>query len=98
MQQQVADVERVLPYKVYSKAGCIFCDAAMDLLEQKGIEYEEVKVPGNEEAMNLFKMNRFKTVPQIFTDRDVYVGGYQDLKSALVDWPENPAESNSFSN
>jgi glutaredoxin len=57
----------------------------MDLLEQKGIEYEEVKVPGNEEAMNLFKMNRFKTVPQIFTDRDVYIGGYQDLKSKLVD-------------
>ena len=38
-------------YKIYSKAGCIFCDAAMDLLEQKGIEYEEVKVPENEEAM-----------------------------------------------
>ena len=98
MQQQVVDVERVLPYKVYSKAGCIFCDAAMDLLEQKGIQYEEVKVPGNEEAEKLFKTNQFRTVPQIFTDKDVYVGGYQDLKSALVDWPDNPAEANSFSN
>lgn len=83
MQQQVVDVERVLPYKVYSKAGCIFCDAAMELLEEKGIEYEEIKVPGNEEATNLFKMNKFKTVPQIFTDRDVWIGGFQDLKKKL---------------
>jgi len=83
MQLRVVDVERVLPYKVYSKAGCIFCDAAMELLEEKGIEYEEIKVPGNEEATKLFKMNRFKTVPQIFTDRDVWIGGFQDLKKKL---------------
>lgn len=83
MQLRVVDVERVLPYKVYSKAGCIFCDAAMELLEAKGIEYEEIKVPGNEEATKLFKMNKFKTVPQIFTDRDVWIGGFQDLKKKL---------------
>ena len=83
MQLRVVDVEKVLPYKVYSKAGCIFCDAAMELLEEKGIEYEEIKVPGNEEATNLFKMNKFKTVPQIFTDRDVWIGGFQDLKKKL---------------
>ena len=68
----------------------------MELLEEKGIQYEEIKVPGNEEATKLFKMNRFKTVPQIFTDRDVYVGGYQDLKRSLVEWPDNSAEANSF--
>ena len=72
-----------MSWKVYSRDGCIFCDAAMELLEAKGIQYEEIKVPGNEEATKLFKMNRFKTVPQIFTDRDVYVGGYQDLKKSL---------------
>jgi glutaredoxin 3 len=83
MQLRVVDVEKVLPYKVYSKAGCIFCDAAMELLEEKGIEYEEIKVPGNEKATNLFKMNKFKTVPQIFTDRDVWIGGFQDLKKKL---------------
>lgn len=70
-------------WKVYSRDGCIFCDAAMEILEEKGIGYEEIKVPGNEEATNLFKMNRFKTVPQIFTDRDVWIGGYEDLKKKL---------------
>ena len=72
-------MEKSKVYKIYSKAGCIFCDAAMELLEAKGIEYEEIKVPGNEEAESLFKMNKFKTVPQIFTDKDVYIGGYNDL-------------------
>lgn len=92
MQLRVVDVERVLPYKIYSKAGCIFCDAAMEILEAKGIEYEEIKVPGNEEAESLFKMNRFKTVPQIFTDKDVYIGGYNDLvkiKRQLPDLKKN---------
>ena len=73
-----------MSWKVYSRDGCIFCDAAMELLEDKGIKYEEIKVPGNKEAENLFKMNRFRTVPQIFTDRDVYVGGYQDLTKKLI--------------
>lgn len=72
-----------MPYKIYSKAGCIFCDAAMELLEEKGIEYEEIKVPGNKEAETLFRTNRFKTVPQIFTDKDVWIGGFQDLKKKL---------------
>ena len=85
-----------MSWKVYSRDGGIFCDAAMGLLKEKGIQYEEIKVPDNEEAIKLFKMNRFKTVPQIFTDRDVYVGGYQDLKRSLVEWPDNPAEANSF--
>ena len=87
-----------MSWKVYSRDGCIFCDAAMGLLKEKGIQYEEIKVPDNEEAVKLFKMNGFKTVPQIFTNRDVYVGGYQDLKRSLSEWPDNPAEANSFSN
>ena len=69
-----------MSYKVYSRDGCIFCDAAMELLKEKNIEFTEIKITGNQEAIDLFKMNGFKTVPQIFTDRDVYIGGYQDLK------------------
>ena len=70
-------------YTIYSKSGCIFCDAAMELMKENNIQYKEIKVTGNQEAIDLFKMNGFKTVPQIFTDRDVYVGGYQDLKTML---------------
>ena len=71
---------------VYSKAGCIFCDAAMELLKEHKIHYKEIKVENDEDAKRVFKMNNFKTVPQIFTDRDVYVGGYQNLKDQLSTW------------
>ena len=81
-----------MQYKIYSKAGCIFCDAAMELLEKHNIEYEEIKVLGNEKAMELFKQRKFKTVPQIFDKEGRHVGGYQDLKQRF-EWPDNPAES-----
>tara|TARA_B100000900_G_scaffold346620_1_gene311472 strand:+ start:249 stop:512 length:264 start_codon:yes stop_codon:yes gene_type:complete len=68
-------------WTVYSKAGCIFCDAAMELLKEKEILYTEIKVENDDDAKRVFKMNSFKTVPQIFTDKDVYVGGYESLKN-----------------
>jgi len=82
-------------YLIYSKAGCIFCDAAMELLDKHGLAYQEVKVPGNEQAVQLFKERKWKTVPQIFTPNGEHVGGYQDLKERF-DWPDNPAEKNAF--
>jgi len=78
-------------YKIYSKGGCIFCDAAMELLDKHSLEYVEIKVPGNDEAIALFKERHWKTVPQIFDDKGEYVGGYQDLRSRL-EWPENPVD------
>lgn len=82
-------------YTIYSKAGCIFCDAAMELLDKKDLPYVEVKVTNSEAAMNLFKERKWKTVPQIFDGQGNHVGGYQDLKESF-EWPDNPAEKNSF--
>ena len=95
MLQRNVDVVRVLQYKIYSKSGCIFCDAAMELLKEHNIEYKEIKVPGNEEAMELFKQRKFKTVPQIFDKEGKHVGGYYDLKNRF-EWPENPVEMHSI--
>ena len=82
-------------YTIYSKAGCIFCDAAMELLDQHNITYQEIKVPTNEEAIKLFKERKWKTVPQIFSSSGTHIGGYQDLKETF-DFPDNPAEKNAF--
>lgn len=70
-------------YTVYSKAGCIFCDAAMALLDKQGLAYQEIKVLENEDATKLFKERRWKTVPQIFSPNAVHIGGYQDLKETF---------------
>lgn len=84
-------VEKVLPYRVYSKKGCIFCDAAMELMKEHNIEYEEIKIDNNPKALSFLRHNKFKTVPQIYDERGKHIGGYQDFKN-LVEWPENPAE------
>lgn len=99
MQLLVVDVEKVLQYRIYSKAGCIFCDAAMELLKEKNYTYEEIKVKENEDAIRLFKERHFTTVPQIFDKNGNHIGGYQDLKLALMqedEWAENPAEVKTF--
>jgi len=70
-------------YKIYSKAGCIFCDAAMELLDKHNIKYEEIKVLMNEDAKNLFKKNHWKTVPQIIDNEGKHIGGYTELKKIL---------------
>lgn len=70
-------------YTLYSKAGCIFCDAAMELLDKHNIQYQEIKVPVNEDAKELFKQKEWKTVPQIIDHAGNHIGGYEDLKKTL---------------
>lgn len=82
-----------MAYQIYSKSGCIFCDAAMELLDSKNLEYQEIKIEKSEEALAFLKEQGFKTVPQIYDNFGDHVGGYQDLKASLEEeWPENPAE------
>lgn len=71
-------------WKIYSQDGCMYCNLAKILMMEKGIEFEEIDVRSSDEAKALFEMNSFRTVPQIFTDRDVYVGGYEDLRKLLI--------------
>lgn len=71
-------------WKIYSQDGCMYCNLAKILMMEKGIKFEEIDVRSSDEAKALFEMNSFRTVPQIFTDRDVYVGGYEDLRKILI--------------
>ena len=71
-------------WKIYSQDGCMYCNLAKILMMEKGIKFEEIDVRSSDEAKALFETNGFRTVPQIFTDRDVYVGGYEDLRKILI--------------
>lgn len=84
-------------YQIYSKSGCIFCDAAMELLDSKNLKYQEIKIEKSEEALAFLKEQGFKTVPQIYDNFGDHVGGYQDLKASFEkEWPENPVECHSI--
>ena len=54
---------------VWTKSGCPFCDMAKELLDQKGIIYEERNISNEWSKEQLLEsVPNAKTVPQIFLD------------------------------
>ena len=65
---------------VYSKNNCPFCVQAKNLLQLKGIQYEEIKIDEVPEAREFVLAEGHRTVPQIYKDGVLFVqGGYQGL-------------------
>lgn len=64
---------------VYSTAQCPYCVMAKQLLERKGVSYNEIRVDKNPaKRQEMMTKSRQRTVPQIFIN-DQSVGGYTDL-------------------
>lgn len=64
---------------VYATRFCPYCMRARELLDYKGVAYEEILVdsdPGRRREMEVH--SRRRTVPQIFVD-GAHIGGYDDL-------------------
>ncbi len=65
---------------IYTKFGCGFCVRAKNLLNEKGVDYEEfdVTLGGPNKAVMLQRAPEARTVPQIFIG-ETHVGGSDDL-------------------
>ena len=64
---------------IWSKYNCPYCDQAKNLLELKGIAYEERKIGDGYTREDLLEaVPGARTVPQIFID-DQLIGGYTEL-------------------
>ena len=46
--------------KVYSKPKCVQCEMTKKFLEANNVEFEEINVEENEEALELIKMHGFQ--------------------------------------
>lgn len=69
--------------EIYSTAVCPYCTAAKNLLQAKGLSWQELRIdsdPALQKTMLERSAGR-RTVPQIFID-DQHVGGYDDLVAA----------------
>lgn len=65
---------------VYSKAQCPYCVQAKQLLESRGIEYEEIRVDLDPSAREFIIEQGHRTVPQIYKDGKLFVeGGFTGL-------------------
>jgi glutaredoxin 3 len=65
---------------MYSSMFCPYCSMAKQLLEKKGVNYEEISVDwkGDQRKEMMKRANGRHTVPQIFIG-DTHVGGFDDL-------------------
>ncbi len=66
--------------EIYTWSLCPFCIRAKGLLDDKGVEYSEYCIDGDEDARAKMTMraNGRSTLPQIFID-DRHIGGCDDL-------------------
>ena len=64
---------------IYTTAFCGYCSRARQLLERKGVAYEEIRIDGDaERRREMMTRSGRRTVPQIFIG-DRHVGGCDDL-------------------
>jgi len=65
--------------EIYTKATCPFCHRAKDLLQSKGVKFQELAIDGDAvKREEMIKRSGRTTVPQIFIDAQ-HIGGCDDL-------------------
>jgi len=64
--------------KMYSMDGCMECVRLRQILDEKGVTVEEIKVSGDDASRSEIsaKTGGAKSIPQLFND-DEYIGGFQ---------------------
>ncbi len=68
---------------IWSKDMCGNCELAKQLLDLRGVEYEERKIGKDWTKEQLLEVvPHAKSVPQVFIDNE-YVGGLTELKQKL---------------
>ena len=75
--------------KVYSKHNCELCEMTKKFLKAHYVEFEEINVEENEEALELIKEKGFKNLPVVIVSKKGFVfefDGFQiDLLEKLVE-------------
>lgn len=65
--------------KIYTTSICPYCTAAKQLLDKKGVSYENIDVSRDTALRRTMEeLSGRRTVPQIFIDEQP-VGGYDDI-------------------
>ena len=68
--------------QIYTKPHCPYCHRAKALLDNKGVEYQEIDISiDDDKRAEMMRRSQRQTVPQIFIDQ-IHVGGSDDLVAA----------------
>lgn len=69
---------------IYTKNNCPYCTQAKQLLESRGLSYQEVDIDVDDSAYQKLVSLNLRSVPQIFENDELFVsGGYQGLVNKL---------------
>jgi len=72
--------DRMAQVIIYTTNWCPYCNAAKALFRSKSVEFEEIDVTDDpEKRMEMERLSRRRTVPQIFIDGRP-IGGYDDAR------------------
>ena len=64
---------------IYTTQGCPYCADAKELLNKKGVKYEEIQVDKDPNKLaEMIKLSQRRSVPQLFIDKKS-IGGFDDL-------------------
>jgi len=74
-----ADIDLPKSFTVFTREGCGFCHEAKELLESKGVDYEEHVLNLDYSIKTLVAISGGTTVPQIFANGEK-IGGAAELK------------------
>jgi len=74
--------QSTLKFKMYTKENCSYCNMSKIILMENNIDFEEVDIEDNAQALAFLRLQNFRTVPQIY-DGDQHVGGYTELVKYL---------------
>jgi glutaredoxin-like protein len=67
---------------LFSKVGCPYCLRAKKMLEEKGLQYEEIILGRDATSRSLRAMSGNTTTPQVFIDGQL-IGGSEELTAYL---------------
>jgi len=84
------DVAAPLNVTVFSREGCPFCVRAKGMLDDAGIEYEELVLNRDFSESTIRAISGHSTVPQIFIDGE-RIGGSEELETYLADQTKQAA-------
>ena len=70
-------------YKIYTKVDCGYCTMAKFYMDEHNIDYEEIKIEGNAQALAHLRLNNLRTVPQIYDYDGKHIGGYTEFRESL---------------
>lgn len=70
--------------QIYTSSYCGYCTAAKALLDDKGIDYEEINISQDrEQKRKVMEEFNWRTVP-IIVINDRLIGGYRELKTLEI--------------